>query len=71
VRPGTPLRTATKRLRLSPPYQVGLNTWYLVPGKISDGLLKVRHGLVEEIGITNKRLTTGRRTTRRFLTSFA
>jgi len=71
VRPGTLLRTATKRLRLSPPYQVGLNTWYLIPGAISHGLLKVRHGLVEEIGITNKRLTTGRPAIQRFLRSFA
>jgi hypothetical protein len=71
VRPGTTLRAAATHLRLSPPYQVGLNTWYLVPGAVSNGLLKVRHGLVEEIGITNQRLTTGPRAIRRFLTSFA
>jgi hypothetical protein len=49
---------------------VGFNTWYLVAGTRSHGLLKVRHGLIEEVGITNKRLTASRRATRRFLTSF-
>jgi hypothetical protein len=71
VRPGTLLRTAIRRLRLTRSYPVGLNMWYLVPGATSHGLLKVRHGLIEEIGITNKRLTTGPRAIRRFLTSFA
>jgi len=33
-------------------YQVGLNRWYLVPGRLSRDVLKVRHGVIEEIGLT-------------------
>jgi len=33
-------------------------------------VLKVRHGIVEEIGIADRRLTRNRAAARRFLTSF-
>jgi hypothetical protein len=49
---------------------VGLNTWYLAPGTDSRGVLKVRHGVIEEVGIANRRLTASRVAARRFLKSF-
>jgi hypothetical protein len=48
-----------------------LNTWYLVGNGPSRGVLKVRHGVILEIGIANKRLAAGgRRTALRFLKAF-
>jgi hypothetical protein len=69
VKPGAMVSAAKRRLRLERPFQVGLNTWYLIPGRAATGVLKVRHGLIYEIGIADKRLTSGARPNqRRFLT---
>jgi len=54
VEPGTRLRRVARRLRVSRPYPVGANTWYLLPDGPVLGVLKVRHGLIEEIGITDR-----------------
>jgi predicted outer membrane repeat protein len=70
VRPGATIAAAGKRLKLEPPFQVGKNTWYLAPNGASTAVLKVRHGVVEEIGIGDKRLTQTRKAARAFLTSF-
>jgi hypothetical protein len=70
IRPGAMLPTARRRLRLSRRFVVGRNTWYLAtPGSLL-GVLKVRRGRVEEIGIADSRLTGTRAATRRFLSSF-
>jgi hypothetical protein len=58
-------------LKLTPPFQVGLNTWYLAPNGGSTAVLKVRRGIVEEIGIGDKQLTQSREAQRHFLTSFS
>jgi hypothetical protein len=50
--------------------RVGSNTWFVVRGRAADGVLKVRHGVVQEIGLADRRLTRGRAAARRFLTSF-
>lgn len=68
VRPGTPLRLAKRKLRIISRFQIGLNTWYLARGSRADGVLKVRHGMVEEVGIASKALVGPR--PRRFLASF-
>jgi hypothetical protein len=69
VKPGAMVSAAKRRLRLGRPFQVGLNTWYLIPGNAATGVLKVRHGLIYEIGIADKRLTSGARPSqRRFFT---
>ena len=53
------------------PFQVGLNTWYLAPNGSSRGVLKVRRGKIQEVGIANnKTLTRTRAAARRFLRSF-
>jgi len=70
VRPGAQLAAVARRLRTGRAYHVGLNYWYLAPNGPSTGVLKVRHGRIEEIGIADKRLTRGRRAALKFLRDF-
>ncbi|MGO9753308.1 MAG: protease pro-enzyme activation domain-containing protein [Solirubrobacteraceae bacterium] len=70
VRVGATIATAGKRLKLGTRFQIGLNYWYLPPSGKSTGVLKVRHGIVQEIGITYKQLTGSDKADREFLTSF-
>ncbi len=58
------------RCSLGKPFHVGLNYWYLATNGSSTAVLKVRHGVVEEIGIGDRRLTRTRQADRRFLRSF-
>jgi hypothetical protein len=71
VRPGATLRVARKHLKLTGPFHVGLNYWYLDTRRPSTAVLKVRHGIVEEIGIADRALTRSRRAQLRFLRSFS
>lgn len=50
--------------------RIGLNTWYLVPDGSGRGILKVRGGTIDEIGIANRLLTRDRTATLTFLRSF-
>jgi hypothetical protein len=61
---------ARKALKLIGPFTVGLNTWYLARDGGVTAVFKVRHGLIEEIGIGYTALTKNTRAQRRFLTSF-
>jgi hypothetical protein len=70
VRPGTKLRKVKRKLHVGRHYTVGRNSWYLVPNGSSHGVLKVRHGVIQEIGITDKRLTGSVRADRKFLRTF-
>jgi hypothetical protein len=70
VKPGTRLVGAAHRLKLGKVIQLGVNDWYVIPGATSNGVLKVRHGIIQEIGITNKRLTATRAAQTRLLISF-
>jgi hypothetical protein len=71
VRPGTRLAKVRKRLKVSRAYRIGRNAWYLTPNGASHGLIKVQHGVIEEVGIVDKQLTSrGYRKTFRFLNSF-
>ena len=70
MRPGTRLtRKPARRLHVGRAFKLGLNTWYLVGNGPSRGVLKLRRGVVLEIGIANKRLTTGPRAGIRFFKS--
>ena len=69
--PGTRLANAARRLHVSQGFHIGLNWWYLVSNGTSRGVLKVRHGVIEEIGIADKHLTGSRSASWRFLTSFS
>ena len=71
VRAGLPLRYAGRRLALSRRFEIGRNSWYLAPAGASTAVLKVRRGVVEEIGIGDRSLTRGRRAARIFLASFS
>ena len=69
IRPGSRLSVARRRLQLTS-FHVGRNDWYLAPDGSVRAVLKVRRGIVQEIGIANPRLTTPRRSAARFLRSF-
>jgi hypothetical protein len=71
VHPGARLRTVARRLHVGRPYHVGRNFWYLTPYGRGSGLLKVRHGRIEELGIAAKRLAHPRALARRLLRSFS
>jgi hypothetical protein len=71
VKPAARLAKVRRRLHLGRAYKIGLNTWYLVPNGTSRGVLKVRHGIILEIGIANQQLSGGgSRATLRFLKAF-
>jgi hypothetical protein len=70
VRPGTPLATVARRLHVSRRYPVGLNTWYLVPDGPVRGVLKVRHGLIEEVGIADAIFGASQHEANKFFRSF-
>jgi pimeloyl-ACP methyl ester carboxylesterase len=71
VRPGTRLTaTVRRRLHAGHPFHVGRNYWYLARDPGGRGVLKVRRGLIQEIGIADARLTRTRSAARRFFRSF-
>ncbi len=69
IRPGTSLRGA-RRLADEKPFDIGVNRWYVIPGKRSDGVLKLRGGRIQEVGIASRQLSRGRAAQRRLLASF-
>jgi hypothetical protein len=71
VRPGTRLAAASRVLHPKPGFRIGLNVWYIVPGRLANGVFKVRHGIIEEVGIATKRLTDTRASAIRFFSSFS
>jgi hypothetical protein len=71
VRPGAALALARRRLRLGRGYHVGLNWWYFGPNGASRALLKVRHGIVQEIGIAEDSLTRTHKAQLTFVNSFS
>jgi hypothetical protein len=71
VTPGATVAAASRRVRLGKPFHIGANSWYLVSNRSATGVLKVRHGIIEEIGIAERQLTRSRRADRAFLRSFS
>ena len=71
IRPGASVTAAAARLKLSKVFVIGLNDWYLAPDGAATAVFKARAGIVEEIGIADKRLTHGRTAQRNLLTSFS
>ena len=69
IRVGATVTAAGKALKLTGPIKVGLNDWYLAPNGTSTAVLKVRKGLIEEIGIGDKALTQGHKAQLDFLES--
>jgi hypothetical protein len=70
VRPGARLAAVAHQLKLAGPVHAGLNDWYVVPGATNNGLLKVRNGVILEVGIVNKQLTNGPVAQHRLLRNF-
>jgi hypothetical protein len=71
VTPGAALAAARRRVKLGRPFHLGANTWYLVADGSSTGVLKVRRGVVQEVGVAVKRITRSRRADIAFLRSFS
>lgn len=71
IRPGASTTAATAKLKLGKVFHIGLNDWYLAPDGPATAILKVRHNIVQEIGIADKQLTEARTEQRTFLTSFS
>jgi hypothetical protein len=71
IRPGATIAGASKALKVGKVFRIGLNDWYFAPAGSASAILKVRHGLVEEIGLAENQLTKSRATQRTFLTSFS
>jgi hypothetical protein len=70
VRPGATLAAAQQTLGKGDLFQVGLNRWYLKYYGSWTAVLKVRQGIVQEVGIANPKLTKSRAAQRTFITSF-
>lgn len=71
IRAGATVAAAGAALHTGSPFHIGLNYWYLAATGSSTAVLKVRGGIVEELGIGVKQLTQGRTAQRAFLTSFS
>jgi hypothetical protein len=71
VRAGATIKVASKKLKTGKPFHIGKNIWYLAKNGSSTAVLKVRQGIVEEIGIGDKALTTGHKAQVKFLNSFS
>ena len=70
IRHGDRVADARARLRLGRPLHLGVNYWYLVPTGSSTTVIKVRRGVVQEIGVADGRLTDGLAAQLTFMTSF-
>jgi hypothetical protein len=71
VRPGMLLSSVAKRLGVGKTFHIGSNFWYLAPDGGARGVLKVRGGVIQEVGLANKQLTAGNRASQHaFLASF-
>jgi pimeloyl-ACP methyl ester carboxylesterase len=71
MRAGARLAKVARRLHAGKPFHIGPNRWYVISGTAADGVLKVRRGIVEEIGLASRRLCRGRAAQRRLLASFS
>jgi 6-phosphogluconolactonase len=70
IRAGASLSAAEKKLRHGYYFRVGKNYWYLAPAGKATAVLKVRGGIVEEVGIADKTITAGDKADRILMTSF-
>ena len=70
IRADATLAAARKKLHVGKQFHIGRNYWYLAPDGKSTAVLKVRHGIVEEIGIGDNRLTHGRKAESALMHSF-
>jgi hypothetical protein len=69
VHTGARLRKVARQLRISRLIRIGANDWYITPNGASHEVIRVRHGVIQEIGIANKFLTRNYSAARQFLRS--
>jgi hypothetical protein len=60
IRPGARLAVARRALGAGNLFHIGINWWYFVAHRSWTAVLKVRHGIVAEVGVADERLTRGR-----------
>jgi hypothetical protein len=70
IRPGESIATASQVLHTEPPFHIGLNYWYLARGARYTAVMKVRSGVVEELGIAENALTRTRSAQKVLMHSF-
>lgn len=70
ARPGMAFAPLSRRLHAGKAFRINGNDWYIVPGKRANGVLKVSGGVIQDVGIAERLLTTGRRAQRLSLTSW-
>ena len=58
-------------MKVTGPFKIGLNDWYLAPNGASTAVFKVRRSLIQEIGIADKSLTNTTKADKGFLRSFS
>jgi hypothetical protein len=57
ARPGQRLAEVSKRLKPGKVLRMGANDWYVAAGRSAAGVVKVRGGVIQEVGLANRRLT--------------
>jgi hypothetical protein len=67
VRPGARLSKVALRLYVSRRIRIGLNDWYVTSNRSSHGVLKVRHGVIQEVGLASIGLTRNFAAAQQFL----
>jgi|GEM_PF-2047352 len=72
VKPGTKLSKVAAKLHVGPALHIGVNDWYFCPNGPSNGVLKVRNGVILEIGVADKQLSSGTKQQQfKFMNSFS
>jgi hypothetical protein len=70
IRAGAALALAKEQLPHGYQFRLGLNDWYLARAAGVTAVLKVRHGLIEEIGLADQQLTGSHDADRELMASF-
>ncbi|MHB8692598.1 MAG: IPT/TIG domain-containing protein [Solirubrobacteraceae bacterium] len=69
VSPGASLSTAMHTLTIGKPIVIGADTWYVASRGKANGILKVRGGIVYEVGLVNKSLSRTAKAQKKLLSS--
>lgn len=70
ARPGDTIASVAEHVHVGKPFHVGSNDWYFAVGGAETGVLKVRNGVVQEVGLASLALTKTRAEQRVFINSF-
>ncbi|HWF24088.1 MAG TPA: DUF5615 family PIN-like protein [Solirubrobacteraceae bacterium] len=70
IRAGATLNAAEQALPGGNLFRIGRNTWYLAHTKHATAVLKIRDGIIQEVGIADTELTRTRPVEHQLMTSF-